>query len=120
MHGIDNLGALGPQVVERLVETLQYARVRVVGVGVVTHDADALAAQAVGVEELPVALGPVLLGTLGNRIGWIVSRQDVEDSHRVRHRASHRAADVAVEVERHDAIAARQSHRRSDADKRVV
>ena len=104
-----------PQVGERLLHALHHVRIGVLRREELSHDAEPRAAHAVLVEELQVAVGPLSLTGRGDRVGGIVTGDHVEDRHGVRHGPRHGAADVLVEEERHDPVAAGEAHRRADA-----
>src|SRR5262249_26795076 len=72
--------------------------------------ADARTFQSVAIEESQVAIGSPSGGRCGHRIGRIVTGNDVEYGNGVGHGPRHRPADVAIEKQRDDAIAAGQSH----------
>ena len=93
--------------------------VRVALVGEAQH-ADARALQAVAHERRRVVLRQVRRRGGGHRIGGIAADDDLEDRDGVFDGARHRPGDVREQVERHHARPARQSHRRSNADQRLV
>ena len=108
------------EVDERLLHALHHFRIGVLRGEQLSHDAEPHAAHAVLIQEREVAVGPLALAGRGHLIRRIVTGDHVEDRHGVRHVPRHRAADVLVEKQRHDTVAAGEAHGRADADQARV
>ncbi len=110
MDPLDDLCPLLLHVGERLLEEFHDVGIAVGPDEELSDRADARALQSVAIEESQVAVGPLPLGGRGDRIGRIVAGNHVEDGHGIGHGPRHGPADVAVEKQRDDAVAAGEPH----------
>ena len=130
-HRIDDDGAGALEVVDRRHEDLDDFRVRRVAFVRLPQDADASSLQAVLLERREVVGNGRRVSARtevardwrvgdGHRIVRIGPGDHLQHGDRILERARHRAGDVGEQVERHDARAAGQAHRRADAGERLM
>ena len=116
MHRVYDLSTLPLHIGERLLEQLHDLGI---GVGPGHHlaqHADARALEPILIERAQIAGRAPLLRRRRRRIRRIAAGNDIENRDRVGDGARHRATDIAIEKQRHDAGAAGQPHGRADAD----
>ena len=130
-NGIDDDGAGSPEVVDRCREDLDDLRVRRVAFVRLPQDADATTLQAVLLERREVvgngrgvSAGTEVAGDRrvgdGDGIVGIGPGDHLQHRDGILERARHRAGDVGQQIERYDARAAGEAHRRADAGERLV
>ena len=119
-HRIDDLGAQISQLAERAAKyriDVAIERRRVVGL---MQHAEPRALQTVAAQRRRVVRVYLAARRRGRRIVRIFAGDHLQHRRGVGDGPRHGAGDVGAEVQRHDAGAADEAHRRSEADQRLV
>ena len=119
-HRIDHLGAQIAELTERAAKHLVDFTVERRRVVRLVQDAEAGPLQAVLPQRRGVVGTHMPAARRSDGIVRIVARNRLQHARRVGNRPRHCARDVRGEIERHDAGAAHQAHRRPEPDERLM